>query len=308
MKFPVALSIHSIAKEFGCSIKGEDKVTLSGISEIHNVSDGDLIFVDHPKYYDKALKSKASAVIINKDVEVPNGKAILLTEHPFRVFNDILKRYKPHTYFQENQQRIDSSAIIMPNVSIGKEVSIGAGSIIHPNVIIYDGVQIGRNVIVQAGTVLGSNAFYYNKKNDNYHLMHSAGGLIIEDYVEIGSLCSIDKGVTANTIIKSGSKLDNQIQIGHDCVIEENCLIAAQCGIAGCVTIQKNCVLWGQVGVTSGVTIGNNSVILGQTAVTKSLSPDKTYSGDPATPYRTNLKQKAAVKQLPDFLEGLKKK
>ena len=307
MKFPAALSARSIAKEFNCSIKGDETLTLKGISEIHNVSEGDLIFVDHPKYYDKALKSKASAIIINKEVEVPRGKVVLLTEHPFHVFNAILKRYSPHTHFQEDEKNIDASAVIMPNVSIGKGVSIGAGSVIHPNVVIYDGVQIGKKVIVQAGTILGSNAFYYNKKNDNYHLMHSAGGLVIEDHVEIGALCSIDKGVTANTIIKNGSKLDNQIQIGHDCVIEENCLIAAQCGIAGCVTIQKNSVLWGQIGVTSGVTIGYNVVVLGQTAVTKSLAPEKTYSGDPAVPYRTNLKQKAAVKQLPDFFEGLKK-
>lgn len=308
MKFPTALSVRSIAKEFDCALKGDDTLSLTGISEIHNVNEGDLIFVDHPKYYDKALRSKASAIIINKEVKVPEGKVVLLTEHPFHVFNAILKRYNPHTHFQENQNNIDASAVIMPNVSIGKGVSIGAGSIIHPNVVIYDGVQIGKNVVIQAGTVLGSNAFYYNKKNNNYHLMHSAGGLVIEDDVEIGALCSIDRGVTADTIIESGSKLDNQIQIGHDCVIEENCLIAAQCGIAGCVTIQKNSVLWGQVGVTSGVTIGHNVVVLGQTAVTKSLAPEKTYSGDPAVPYRMNLKQKAAIKQLPDFLEGLKKK
>ena len=308
MKFPTALSSRSVAEEFNCSLKGDSTISLTGVSEIHNVNEGDLIFVDHPKYYDKALKSKASAIIIDKEVEVPQGKVVLITDQPFQVFNTILKRYKPHSHFKDNQQSIDASAIIMPNVSIGKGVAIGAGSIIHPNVIIYDGVQIGKNVIVQAGTVLGSNAFYYNKKNNNYQLMHSAGGLIIEDYVEIGALCSIDKGVTANTIIKGGSKLDNQIQIGHDCVIEENCLIAAQCGIAGCVTIQKNSVLWGQVGVTSGVTIGNNVVVLGQTAVTKSLAPDKIYSGDPAVPYRVNLKQKVAIKQLPDFLEGLKKK
>ena len=148
---------------------------------------------------------------------------------------------------------------IMPDAYIGNHVRIGKNCIIHPNVTILDHCIIGDNVIIQAGTVIGSDAFYYNKKTNrdvHYKKMISCGRVIIEDCVEIGAGCTIDRGVSDDTVIGAGTKMDNMVHIGHDTVIGKNCLFAAQVGIAGATTIEDNVILWGQVGVSKTLTIG----------------------------------------------------
>ena len=137
--------------------------------------------------------------------------------------------------------------------------------------------------------------------------MYSCGRVIIEDHVEIGALSTIDKGVTSNTIIKKGTKMDNQVHIGHDTIVGENCLFAAQVGIAGCVTIEDNVILWGQVGIPSNLTIGKGAVVLGQSGVTKNLAPDKTYFGSPAHEARAKFKELASLRKLPKIIEKLSK-
>jgi UDP-3-O-[3-hydroxymyristoyl] glucosamine N-acyltransferase len=195
---------------------------------------------------------------------------------------------------------------VQPNVFIGNNVQIGNNCLIHANVTIYDNCEIGDNVIIHSGTVLGSDAFYFQKRPHGFDKLVSGGRVIIEDNVEIGSLCSIDKGVTGDTIIKKGSKLDNQVQVGHDTVIGEKCLIAAQVGIAGCVVIEDEVTLWGQVGVISAITIGEKAVVLAQSGISKSLAGGMTYFGSPAEDAREKIKQLAYVKRIPDILQKLK--
>jgi UDP-3-O-[3-hydroxymyristoyl] glucosamine N-acyltransferase len=157
---------------------------------------------------------------------------------------------------------------------------------------------LGNNVTIHAGTVLGADAFYYKKRIDGYDKLVSGGSVLIEDNVDIGALCTIDRGVSANTTIKKGTKIDNQVQVGHDTVIGENCLIASQTGIAGCVIIENNVTLWGQVGTNSGITIGEGAVVLGQTGVTKSLKGGISYFGTPVEESRKKLKEMAEIKQM----------
>ena len=145
--------------------------------------------------------------------------------------------------------------MLVHNVFIGKNCTI------HSNVSIYDDTIIGDNVTIHSGTVLGANAFYYKKRSERYDRLKSSGRVVIEDNVDIGASCTIDRGVTADTTIGVGSKLDNQIQIGHDTVIGKNCLIASHTGVAGCVIIEDDVTIWGQVGITSGITIGAKTVI-----------------------------------------------
>ena len=135
--------------------------------------------------------------------------------------------------------------------------------------------------------------------------LHSCGRVVIEDHVEIGALCSVDKGVTGDTLIKRGTKIDNQVHVGHDTVIGENCLFAAQVGIAGCVIIEDDVTLWGQVGVPSDLTIGKGAVVLGQSGLTKNLEGNKTYFGSPAVEARTKFKELAAIRKLPRIIETL---
>ena len=149
--------------------------------------------------------------------------------------------------------------------------------------------------------------FYFQKRAHGFDKLLSGGRVVLEDDVEIGALCSIDKGVTGDTLVKKGTKIDNQVQIGHDTVIGEKCLIAAQSGIAGCSVLEDEVILWGQVGVISGVTIGKKAVIMAQTGVGKSLEGGKTYLGSPAEEARDKLKQMAAVRQIPDLMKQIKK-
>ena len=309
MKFSRIHSLQEIATIINCQFVGDADFPVEGMNEIHVVSSGDIVFVDHPKYYEKALQSSATIVLINKEVDCPEGKALLISDDPFRDFNILTHHFRP---FQATNSAISVSAIIgggtfiQPNCFIGNHVKIGANCIIHSNVSIYDGCMIGDNVIIQAGTILGADAFYYKKRPDGFDQLLSGGRVIIEDNVGIGALCTIDKGVTGDTTIGEGTKIDNQVHVGHDTIIGKKCLIAAQTGIAGCVIIEDEVTIWGQVGTTSGITIGTKAVILGQTGVTKSVEGGKSYFGTPIEESREKLKQLANIKRIPEILKTIK--
>lgn len=309
MKFSQVHTLQQIADLLQCEFVGNTDFSISGMNEIHVVEPGDIVFVDHPKYYDKALQSAASVVLINKKVDCPEGKALLISDDPFRDFNKLTQHFKP---FQPSSVSIASTAkigagtIIQPNTFVGNHVVIGKNCLIHSNVAIYDYTMIGDNVIIHAGTVLGGDAFYYKKRDAGFDQLLSGGRVVIHDNVGIGALCTIDKGVTGDTTIGEGTKLDNQVHVGHDTVIGKKCLIASQTGIAGCVIIEDEVTLWGQVGTTSGITIGSKAVIMGQTGVTKSVEGGKSYFGTPIEESREKLKQLANVKRIPEILNKLK--
>ena len=309
MKFPKVHSLEEIANLLNCEFVGDENFSVYGMNEIHVVEPGDIVFVDHPKYYDKALQSAATIVLINKKVDCPDGKALLISDDPFRDFNILTKHFKP---FQFSNTSISASAIIgegtviQPNTFIGNHVIIGKNCLIHSNVSIYDYTVIGDNVIIHAGTILGADAFYYKKRPDGFDQLVSGGRVVIESNVGIGALCTIDKGVTGDTTIGEGTKIDNQVHVGHDTVIGKKCLIASQTGIAGCVIIEDEVTLWGQVGTTSGITIGTKAVIMGQTGVTKSVEGGKSYFGTPIQESREKLKQLANIKKIPEILNKLK--
>ncbi len=308
MKFPETQTLAQIASLLGIEYVGAPDFPVSGMNEIHVVEQGDIVFVDHPKYYDKALNSKATVILINKKVECPAGKALLLSEDPFSDFNKLTRHFRPFASSSASispSAQIGKSTVIQPNVFIGNHVTIGEGCLIHPNVTIYDHCVIGNNVQIHAGTVLGSDAFYYKNRPEGFDKLLSGGRVVIEDNVEIGALCTVDKGVTGDTTIKEGSKLDNQVHVGHDTVIGKKCLIASQTGIAGCVVIEDEVTLWGQVGVTSAATIGKKAVVLAQTGVSKSLAGGKTYFGSPVEEARDKLKQLANVKRIPEILKQI---
>ncbi|TAI48735.1 UDP-3-O-(3-hydroxymyristoyl)glucosamine N-acyltransferase [Flagellimonas allohymeniacidonis] len=310
MKFPRTQTLKEIAQLINVEFVGSDDFPVEGMNEIHVVEKGDIVFVDHPKYYNKALQSAATVVLINKRVECPEGKALLISDDPFRDFNKLTVHFRP---FQASNNSISSSAtigkgtVVQPNVFIGNNVTIGENCLIHSNVAIYDNCVIGDNVTIHAGTVLGADAFYYKNRPEGFDKLISGGRVIIQNNVDIGAGCTIDRGVTGDTTIMEGTKLDNQIQIGHDTVIGKKCLIASQTGIAGCVVIEDEVTLWGQVGVISGITIGKKAVVLAQTGISKSLESGKTYFGSPAEEAREKIKQIAFIKRIPELFETLKK-
>lgn len=299
MTFKSPQSLKTIAELINAKFIGDENFQVFGTNEIHRVKAGEVVFVNHPKYYDKALNSDATIILIDKEVDCPEGKALLVSDDPFRDFNKINEHYQGIQTFETTNQnlKIGENCKIHPSVIIGNDVTIGDNCMIFPNVVIGDRTEIGNNCVIQSGTVLGGDAFYYNKNAEGFRKMLSVGNVIIENNVEIGNLCTIDRGVTDSTIIGAGSILDNQIQIGHDTVIGKKVLIASQTGIAGCCIIEDEVTIWGQVGIASGVTIESGTVLLAQVGVNRSLSKG-TYFGPIAEEFRSYLKKEVKLKNL----------
>ncbi|CAM1364673.1 UDP-3-O-(3-hydroxymyristoyl)glucosamine N-acyltransferase [Tenacibaculum soleae] len=301
MKFKEIQTLEQIANLLKVTFVGDKNFPIKGINEIHVVESGDIVFVDHPKYYEKALNSAATTILINKEVDCPDGKSLLISDDPFRDFNKITTHFNPFIASKESISEnaiIGEGTIIQPNVFIGNDVQIGKNCVIHPNVTIYSNTIIGNNVTIHANTVLGGDAFYYKNRPTGFDKLISGGRVVLEDNVDLGASCTIDKGVTGDTTIGAGTKIDNQVHVGHDTIIGKKCLIASQTGIAGCVIIEDEVTIWGQVGTNSGITIGKGAVILGQTGVTKSIEGGKSYFGTPVSESRNKLKELAEIKRL----------
>jgi UDP-3-O-[3-hydroxymyristoyl] glucosamine N-acyltransferase len=311
MRFEKPVPVIWIAEFIGAKLIGNKEGEAAGINEIHKVEEGDIVFVDHPKYYETCINSAATFIIINKETSCPKGKALLIVDDPFEAYLKVVNYFRP---FSPSMQGVSSTStigkgtIIMPNAYIGNHVIIGDNCIIYPNAIILDHCNIGNNVIIQAGTVIGSDAFYYNKKTNrdvHYKKMNSCGRVIIEDFVEVGAGCTIDRGVSGDTIIGAGTKMDNLVHIGHDTIIGKNCLFAAQVGIAGATTIEDGVILWGQVGVSKTLTIGKNAVLYAQSGVPASLEGNKIYFGSPAIDAKEKMKELVWIKRIPEIYRTL---
>lgn len=311
MKFPQPHTLQQIATIIDAKPVGFPDFPVLGMNEIHVVTPGDIVFVDHPKYYDKALESAATIVLINKEVDCPDGKALLISDDPFRDFNKLtnyFKAFAPSSKAISDSAIIGEGTIIQPNTFVGNHVTIGKHCIIHSNVSIYDHTVIGDHVTIHAGTVLGADAFYYKKRPEGFDKLKSGGRVVVKDHVDIGAACTIDRGVTGDTTIDEGTKIDNQVHVGHDTYIGKKVLIASQTGIAGCVIIEDEVTLWGQVGITSGITIGEKAVVSAQSGVSKSLEGKKSYFGTPAGDFREKYKEIANLRMVPELIEQLKNK
>lgn len=227
---------------------GDPNFVISGLNEIHEVEAGDITFVDHPKYYNKALNSAATTIIINTDkVECPDGKALLVHDCPFDAFNKLVlsyRRFEPAAAMVSPKAEIGEGTVIEPGAFVAEHVKIGRNCIIHANVTIYNHVVIGDNVIIQSGSVIGADACYFQRRKDGFVKFESCGRVVIEDDVEIGALCAVDIGVTSDTIVGKGTKTDNHVQVGHDAKIGKYCFLGAHCAIGGVSRIKDNVSVW----------------------------------------------------------------
>jgi UDP-3-O-[3-hydroxymyristoyl] glucosamine N-acyltransferase len=309
MKFDSPLTLKKVAELINARFLGDPDFPVSGINEIHMVEPGDLTFVDHPKYYEKALHSKATTILINKEVEPPQGKALIISEHPFDDYVFLVRTFRP---FERALSAISPSAIIgegtiiQPGAFIGNHVTIGINCIIHANASIYDHCVIGNNVIIHSGAVIGADAYYFQRRPEGYKKLESCGRVILEDNVEVGALTSIDKGVSGDTVISFGTKFDNHVQVGHDTYIGKNCLIGAHCAIAGVTRIEDDVILWARVSVNKDLVIGAKAIVLATSGIDKSIEGGKTYFGSPVMEARKKWRELAAIRSLPDILQKLK--
>ena len=310
MKLNKSLSVSETAALVNAEVLGDGNIQVTGINEIHMVENGDITFVDHPKYYEKVLKSNATTIIINQRVDVPEGKALLYSEDPFAAYVSLVKhfvKFEPATAMVSPTAKIGKGTVIQPGAFIGNNVEIGEDCVIYSNVCIYDGSVIGNRVIIHANSVIGADAYYFQRRPQGYRKLVSAGRVIISDDVEVGALCSIDKGVSGDTFIGKGTKFDNHVQVGHDTYIGQNCLIGAHSAIAGVTRIEDDVLIWGRVVVNKDLVVGKGAVVLATSAVDKSLEGGKTYFGTPAGEVRKVWREMAALRMLPELMEKLRK-
>jgi len=301
MDFDKTYTAREIAQWIDAECIGPDSLPLSGCNEIHKVRPGDIMFVDVEKYFKKALHSAATGIILNQRIDVPEGKVLFLVDNPFRAYETLVRRFR---VFEAQKSSIHPSARIHPSVTlepgvvIGRNVRIGKCSLIQANCFIGNDTQIGEDVWIQPNTTIGSEAFYFKKQGAEYEMWTSVGQVIIEDQVTIGANCTIDKGVSGDTVVGKGTKLDNQVHLGHGVVLGENCLLAAQVGIGGKTVVGDRVLMYGQVGIINSLHIGDDVVILAQSGVTKDLKAGTTYFGTPAIENRQRLRELAALRKL----------
>lgn len=301
MRLSQPTTAAKLASQLNATLIGDGELVITGINEIHHVEKGDLTFVDFHKYYDVALSSAASVILIDQIRPCPPGKALLVVDAPFKAYNGLVLAERPERQWPDS---------VDPSASIGARTWIAAGAIIGPgavigancrinaNAVIGEGVVIEDNVIVGAGAVVGEEAFYFKKTAEGFIPWRSGGGVLLKSAVEIGPNCTIARGVSSITTIGQGTKLDAQVQIGHDCRIGAHCIIAAQVGIAGNTSVGDWCIFQGQVGIAQNLTIGDRTIILAKSGVSKNLEGDKEYFGYPAQEARTAFKDLAVLRRL----------
>lgn len=312
MKFTTPITIDQLLDIITqtVEIQGNKNNLVKGINEFHSVEEGDLSFVDHDKYYNRVLESKATIILIDKEMDCPEGKTILICEDPLLAFLDVINFYVKFTPQNQNihpNTPIGEGTIIQPNVFIGEHVVIGKNCIIHSNVSIYANTTIGNNVIIHSNSTIGADACYFQKRVEKWIKIDSCGTTVIEDNVEIGANCCIDKGVSGVTFIGEGTKFDNLAQIGHDTHIGKRCLIGAQVGVAGCTFIDDDCSVWAKAGINKDLYIAKNTTVLAFTGVDKSVNESGiTLFGIPADEARKKWKEMAYVKMLPEIAEAIK--
>ena len=310
MKFPEPIPISEIANMIGAKLYGDKTMVATGINEIHKVEKGDITFSDLEKYFNKALTSEASFVILNEAVEVPEGKAILVCDEPFKAYDSIVKRFRPYRSMMQSidpTAKIHPSAVIEHNVSIGAHSVIGKDTVVETGVVIRDHCYIGERCIIQSGAMIGTDAFYFKRHDRMFTKWTTGGRVVIGDDVYIGANCTVNKGVSGDTVIGDGTKLDCLIHVGHGAVIGRHCLLAAQVGVAGKTIIGDHCVIYGQVGIAQNLVIGEGVTILAKAGVAKSLEPNKIYFGIPAAEAKEKYKELASLRVLPQVLKDLRK-
>ncbi|AJC86192.1 UDP-3-O-(3-hydroxymyristoyl)glucosamine N-acyltransferase [Campylobacter sp. RM16704] len=311
------MKISEIAKFLGIEYYGDD-IEIVALNSLNNASFNELSYCDGEKNSKKIVSSGAGAILVSKEFEnlVSKDCVKLVVDNPHLSFALLSKLFAKPLFCdkQDKKTKIAKSAKIMPNVYIGNNVqisehvvimagvyigdnvSIGEYTIIHPNVVIYNDTQIGKKCHLLANCVIGSDGFgYAHTKNGEHYKIYHNGNVILEDFVEIGACTTIDRAVFESTIIKQGTKIDNLVQVGHNCEIGENCLIVAQSGISGSSVLGKNVVMGGQSATSGHLEIGDFATIAARGGVTKNLEGARVYGGFPIMLQKDWLKFQAKI-------------
>lgn len=324
--------LREISELVGGELLGDGDVEIYGVAGIKEAREGEITFVANPRYLSYVNRTRASAIIM-KDIQY-NGKPMIQVENPYWAWAKVVEAFStkkrkkgkgihPTAIIGENVEigkdvwiqcyavigdnvRIGDEVVISPLAYIGDDVQIGAQTFIYPTVTIREDVRIGERVIIHSGTVIGSDGFGFAQVSDRHHKVPQIGTVIIEDDVEIGANVTIDRGLR-ETVVGRGTKIDNLVQIAHNVVIGEDCVIVAQVGIAGSTEIKDRVTLAGQAGVVGHITIGEDAQIAARAGVSKNIPPGPcVYSGTPATLHTKELRLQASMRKLPDLMNQVR--
>ncbi|MGL6066177.1 MAG: UDP-3-O-(3-hydroxymyristoyl)glucosamine N-acyltransferase [Cetobacterium sp.] len=322
--------INKLISLLECEVKGDAKVDITGLSPFFQAQEGDVTFASDEKFLKRLNETKASVVIVPKGIELSeNGKTYLLVTSNPRVLMPKLLNFFKREIKKIEKLKEDSSLVgegsslginsyighdvvigknvtVYPNVTICQGVEIGDNTIIYPNVTVREFTKIGKNCVIQPGAVIGSDGFGFVKINGNNTKIEQIGSVVIEDFVEIGANTTIDRGTIGDTLIKKYTKIDNLVQIAHNDIIGENCLIISQVGIAGSTEIGDNTTLGGQVGVAGHIKIGSNVMVGAKSGIIGNVDDNQILAGHPLMNLKDDLKVKAAQKRLPELLKRVK--
>jgi UDP-3-O-[3-hydroxymyristoyl] glucosamine N-acyltransferase len=331
-------SAAQIAQIISGTIDGNAETSVHSFGKIEEARSGQLAFLANPKYEDFLYSTQASVIIVNQSLQLkqPIDATLIRVSDPYSSFATLLDKYQQiktqqlsgiqqpvyihetaktgenifigaFAYLGENVVVGDGSKIF-PGVYLGNNVVVGKNSMIYPGVKIYHDCVIGSNVVIHAGTVIGSDGFGYAPQQDgSLKKVPQIGNVVIEDGVEIGANTTIDRATIGSTLIKSGAKLDNLLQIAHNVEIGNNSVIAAQSGISGSTKIGKNVMIGGQAGIVGHIQIADGSKINAQSGVSKSIkTPNSAVTGSPAYDYTSALRSQAITRNLPELEKRIK--
>ncbi len=326
------ITLGKLASIIGGKVIGAPEQIISGVSDIKDGAPDTVTFLFNPKHQELINRTSASVIIVS-NATILNDKSGIVVDNPRLAMAKVLKLFEPlnnkengiHTTAIINKSakignnvdigafsvighnsQIADGTTIHNNISIGDNVVIGTNVVIHPQVAIYSRTNIGNNVIIDMGTVIGSSGYGYETENDIHHKIPQIGSVVIEDDVEIGANCTIDRGTIGNTVIGKGTKLDNLVHIAHNVRIGKGCLLMGLVGIAGSTTIGNYCIFAGQSGVKNGIKIGDRAIFVSKAGATKSLPGNKIYAGMPAREIHEKNKRDAAYSQIISLKKRLK--
>lgn len=323
-------TLAEIANIVNGEVVGDKDLVITGLSGIQEAKDGDLTFLANSKYISLSSKTKATAIITSRDIEI-TGKSVIRTDNPSLAFADLIKTMTgedvhpfkgiheaaftaddctigknvsigPYAII-ESKATIGDNTIIYGGSYVGHHATIGTDCLIYPNVTIREHVNIGNRVTVHSGTVIGSDGFGYIQVDGIHQKIPQIGTVAIEDDVEIGANVAIDRARFNQTIIGQGTKIDNLVQVAHNVVMGEGCIIISQVGISGSVNIGKGSYLLGQAGITGHLTIGEGSIVYSQSALSKSIPPQSHVSGSPARTHNEAKRVFASTQKLPRYIK-----
>jgi UDP-3-O-[3-hydroxymyristoyl] glucosamine N-acyltransferase len=320
-------TLQEIAQYLGGTVSGDGDILIGGLATLDDAGEGQLTFLANPKYAAKVATTRASAVLLPAGAN-PQGRNAIFHPNPYLAFAKLLTLFytapavpqgvMPGAFVADGVKigadvTVYPGASVAPGVVIGDRVTLYPGVVLHPGVVLGDDVtlranvsirercRIGNRVTIHDGTVIGSDGFGYAPDGKSWYKIPQIGIVVIEDDVEIGSNTVVDRAALEVTRIRRGTKIDNLVQIAHNCVIGEDCMIVSQVGISGSTQIGNHVTIGGQVGVVGHVKIGDNVMIGAQSGVPNSVEPNQILSGSPAQPHRDWLKSSAVIPKLPEM-------